>query len=71
MFVRHVSLLRNLGEGGKLRLAADMAQVRRFFYFKKRRRQCRMWGWGMETKGKGNKKIKECRKEGASEEEGQ
>jgi hypothetical protein len=29
VFVRHVSLLRNLGEGGKLRLAADMAQVRR------------------------------------------
>ena len=28
VFVRHVSLLRNLGEGGKLRLAADMAQVR-------------------------------------------
>lgn len=27
VFVRHVSLLRNLGEGGKLRLAADMAQV--------------------------------------------
>lgn len=27
VFVRHVSLLRLLGEGGKLRLAADMAQV--------------------------------------------
>ena len=27
VFVRHVSLLRDLGEGGKLRLAADMAQV--------------------------------------------
>lgn len=27
VFVRHVSLLRGLGEGGKLRLAADMAQV--------------------------------------------
>lgn len=28
VFVRHVSFLRDLGEGGKLRLAADMAQVR-------------------------------------------
>ncbi|XP_046839867.1 conserved oligomeric Golgi complex subunit 5-like [Xenia sp. Carnegie-2017] len=27
VFVRHVSLLRYLGEGGKLRLAADMAQI--------------------------------------------
>ena len=28
LFVRHVSLLRVIGEGGKLKLAADMAQVR-------------------------------------------
>ena len=26
-FVRHASLLRPIGEGGKLKLAADMAQV--------------------------------------------
>ncbi|CAB3988381.1 Conserved oligomeric Golgi complex subunit 5 [Paramuricea clavata] len=35
VFVRHVSLLRNLGEGGKLRLAADMAQVRGSFSLRK------------------------------------
>lgn len=29
LFVRHASLLRPLGEGGKMRLAADFAQVRR------------------------------------------
>lgn len=28
LFVRHASLLRPLGEGGKMRLAADFAQVR-------------------------------------------
>ena len=28
LFVRHTSLLRPIGEGGKLKLAADMAQVR-------------------------------------------
>ena len=27
LFVRHASLLRPIGEGGKLKLAADMAQV--------------------------------------------
>lgn len=27
LFVRHASLLRAIGEGGKLKLAADMAQV--------------------------------------------
>ena len=27
LFVRHTSLLRAIGEGGKLKLAADMAQV--------------------------------------------
>lgn len=29
LFVRHASLVRPLGEGGKMRLAADFAQVRR------------------------------------------
>lgn len=29
LFVRHTSLLRPLGEGGKMRLAADFAQVGR------------------------------------------
>lgn len=29
LFIRHASLLRPLGEGGKMRLAADFAQVRR------------------------------------------
>lgn len=29
LFVRHSSLLRPLGEGGKMRLAADFAQVSR------------------------------------------
>lgn len=28
LFIRHTSLLRPLGEGGKMRLAADFAQVR-------------------------------------------
>lgn len=28
LFIRHASLLRPLGEGGKMRLAADFAQVR-------------------------------------------
>ena len=28
LFLRHASLLRPLGEGGKMRLAADCAQVR-------------------------------------------
>ena len=27
LFVRHASLLRSLGEGGKMKLAADFAQV--------------------------------------------
>ena len=28
LFIRHASLLRPIGEGGKLKLAADMAQVK-------------------------------------------
>lgn len=31
LFIRHASLLRPLGEGGKMRLAADFAQVRTYF----------------------------------------
>ena len=31
LFVRHASLLRAIGEGGKLKLAADMAQVSCYF----------------------------------------
>lgn len=31
LFIRHASLLRPLGEGGKMRLAADFAQVRGVF----------------------------------------
>lgn len=33
LFVRHASLLRAIGEGGKLKLAADMAQVCCFHSF--------------------------------------
>lgn len=29
LFIRHASILRPLGEGGKMRLAADFAQVRK------------------------------------------
>lgn len=33
LFVRHTSLLRTIGEGGKLKLAADMAQVYAMLHF--------------------------------------
>lgn len=33
LFVRHASLLRPIGDGGKLRLAADFAQVCKHFGF--------------------------------------
>lgn len=32
LFIRHACLLRPLGEGGKMRLAADFAQVRKLCY---------------------------------------